>query len=688
MVQKVFTILLYAAMVAGWFSTCYGEDGAVADAAVKSEEDKENGEVELRLYKGALLQGPSDQNRDDAVVVLLRRTDVEGRVILLEALGSKDNSEARKAVCRGLIKSREWSGSLKGANDFFEPLMGMLVEAEGDEAKLAAEALLMYPYYQVRNQIGKLVHGEGAVKNGRLNAIYYLSLVPGEKSAILELVDILVDEDKDVAAAAGEALPYWVPKGADRAEVVRDLQKKSPSEIIRDRIDYQRKEMRRLEDELKMWRDLYVKSLDAEYDTAAESDRGGILFSKLSAAPGVVKVWALQKVSQRSASVVLPAGFGDRLIGLLGDADREVRLETAKVLTKMSDELNPAEKLLESIKAEQDGGVRLAMFEALGEACYFAFSPNSAIKLPDGIRQETLKEAGEYVKQEDADSAKMGVEVIRKLLEPNKLAAEEKEKYLLMVAQRYSLEKGKGSVLEGDLLGSMAKICNQTANREKAGGLFKRSFIDGLAVKNPDAVRDASVTGLANLDKGIALSEFRSRKLYADGSVKVRTAVINIAGEAGKAEDLEWLLTKRGASNGEGGLVWDAMRSILQRQGSAVIVDWAEKLRSAGAGSEQVQGLLETGIKKAEGENNAEVLKLAKGKLRLLLIDGHITAGEFEKVAEVFTARLVEGDVSRGDRLAVRVDIYLGSEAEMDAKKKIVEILCGVKAAEDRVQGA
>ena len=672
-------------MLAGGFCDCFGEE-VIADSSVKSEEEKKNGEVELRLYKGALLQGPSDQSRDDSVVVLLKRSDPECRVILVEALALKDNAAARKAVCRGLINSREWSGSLVGADDFFEPLMTMISEASGDEAKLAAEALLMYPYYQVRYRIGNLAHGEGVAKNARLNAIYYLSLVPGEKSAILELVDVLSDKDKDVAAAAGEALPYWVPKGADRAEVVRELQMKSPSEIIRDRMDYQRKEMRRLEDSMKMWRDLYVKSLDFEYDASVDADRGAILYSKLESTPAEVKVWALQRVIQRSASVVLPEGFGERLIGLLSDPDSNVRLETSKVLKKMSDELNFAVKLLESIKVEKNSVVRLGMFEALGEACNFAFSPNSTIKLPDSVRLEALREAGEYVKNGDTVSAGVGAEAIRKLLEPNNLSGEVKGKYLLVVSERYAKEKGSGSVLEGKLLGSMAKMCNQ--NREKAGKLFKQYFIDGLDVKNSEAVREASVAGLGNLDKGMAIGEFRSRKLYSDGSVKIRMAVISVAKDAGKAEDLEWLVKNRTASNGEGPLVWEAIRAILQRQKAAVIVEWAEKVRAAGGSDEQVEGLLDTAVKKAEGENNVEVLKLAKEKLRLQQIDGYIKAGEFEKVAEVFSVRLVEGDVGKGDRLAVRVDIYLGSEAVVEAKKKFVGLLAGVKPAGVKAQWA
>ena len=77
-------------------------------------------------------------------------------------------------------------------------------------------------------------------------------------------------------------------------------------------------------------------------------------------------------------------------MSLVSDEDRHVRLETAKVLYRMSDR-NPGAKLLAQIKVEEYEDVRLAIFEALGEACYFAFSEGSKIELDASVRDETLE---------------------------------------------------------------------------------------------------------------------------------------------------------------------------------------------------------------------------------------------------------------------------------------------------------
>ena len=682
MAKKICTILIISIMFAGGVCHCSAEEAIVA--ATEAQAAKQNGEAELRVIKSALLQGADDQTRDDAAGVLLHRSDADARAALIETLGLADNAEARKAVCRGLIKSREWSSEVVNVGQFIDPLLAMLTTAEGADAHLAGEALLIFPYYQVRDKLSKVVHGEGVDKKARLNGIYALGLRPGEKGAILELVELLGDEDKDIAAAAGSALPHWIPKGADRAAVVRDLDQKSPSEIIRDRMDYQRKEMRRLEAETDKWRQMYLKLLDKEYDEAVDADRGALLYEKLSVELGAVKLWALEKVSQRPAGVVLPQGFSDRLIGLLGDSDRLVRLKTANVLAIMSD-LNPGVKLLEQLRVEKDDTVRLAVFEALGEACYYAFSPGSTIKLPDEIRLETLKEAGEYVKQADAVKAKMGAEVIRKMLEPNGLLAEVKDVNLSLVAERYSREKGKGSVLEGELIGIMAKLCDQQGNRGKAGKLFRQAFIEGLDAKSIDAVREGAVIGLVNIDKAGALAEFKARGLYDDGSAAVRRAVIAVAGEVGKPDELEWLIKKRGATNnGEGVAIWDAIRAILLRQQAAVIVSWADRMAADEAGDAQVLELLGAAVSKAEGENNAEVLKQAKEKLRVRQISGYLKATDAGKVAEVLALRLGEGDMDGSDAIAGLVEGYVAGQGGIEAKKKLIEVLVGMQVATER----
>ena len=94
----------------------------------------------------------------------------------------------------------------------------------------------------------------------------------------------------------------------------------------------------------------------------------------------------------------LPAELGPVLVNLISEPDRDIRLNTAKLLSLMG-ELNSAEKLLEQHKAEQDDEVRTEEFVALGVACSYAFLPNSGIKIPVVIKKQTLELACEYLGQ-------------------------------------------------------------------------------------------------------------------------------------------------------------------------------------------------------------------------------------------------------------------------------------------------
>ena len=66
-----------------------------ANNTVESDADRQ-----LRIYKTALLQGPAEQNRIDAAIELLRRADKDAIEVLMQAVLTKDNAEARRAVCR------------------------------------------------------------------------------------------------------------------------------------------------------------------------------------------------------------------------------------------------------------------------------------------------------------------------------------------------------------------------------------------------------------------------------------------------------------------------------------------------------------------------------------------------------------------------------------------------------------
>ena len=665
---------------------------------------------QLRIYKDALLHGSNEQSRIDAAVELLRRSDRQSRAVLLEVLASRENPPARQAVCGGLSKSRVWAQPLRSRKDFLEPLLGMLIDEQGLDAELAAKALMIFEYREVSGRLKKLVRSNEIDRRVRLNVIYALKLRT-DKKAISELVNLLDDSDKEVAEAAKEALPYWISVDADRRKILQDLERKSTNEIIRDRMRFQEEQIRRLEKERDTYLALYVSALDKEYESADEPVRGAMLVEKLGGEFARIKLWALGKILSYSGE--MPEDFRDQIIGMVSDEDRRVRLETARVLTRMA-KLNPAESLLGQFKVESYDDVRLAIFEALGEACYYAFSAGSEIDIGTQIRDETLKLAGAYLDDENSEIAKKGAEVIRKLLELNGQGKVKAEEYLGKVKARYERAVGSNGVLRSELLYVMARLCGQGSSRALAGKLFEKAFVAGLGVSDDAAVREASVAGLSNIDKVAAFSVFKNRGLIDDSSIAVRKAVMELAGEVGEGDELEWLVKRLGA-NGESDSAWKGVAGILGRSRAAVVFEWSQKLGDAG-NDKFVTALLEMAENKAVSEKKDDVLGSVRGKLvelyegkgdnehvivycrklleaggdgqdaesiGLKLFSAYLFNGNAAEAGKMVSARLAEKkDLDGGDVFVVRIEGYVNSqEAAIEAKAGLVGVLAGIKTA-------
>jgi IS5 family transposase len=131
--------------------------GARADTGSASGDLEANAPRQLRIYRDALLQGASEQSRQDAAIELLLRDDAASRKILLEALASRDNTGARQAVCRGLISCRTSEAVIKNRNDFRESLIGILADEGELDAKLAAEAMLVFNYREISARLEQMV---------------------------------------------------------------------------------------------------------------------------------------------------------------------------------------------------------------------------------------------------------------------------------------------------------------------------------------------------------------------------------------------------------------------------------------------------------------------------------------------------------------------------------------------------
>lgn len=670
--KKNILISLFAVMLSAGLALAADEPLASAPANGANEA---NTARQLRIYKTALLNGPTEKIRSDAAAELLYRQDSESRDILLQALALKDNSPARQAVCRAIIDSRS---SIINKEVFLEPLLAILQEAAGKDAKYAAEATLIFEYAEIASELTKNVNSGKNNRSVRLNALYALSLRPVEKQAVATIVKLFDDADKQIARAAEDTLPYWIPAGMDGPAILRYLRHKSQSEIIRDWVDFQEKEVRRLQTERQRWQRLYLSTLNKQYETADDTSKGIILLGNLGSDLVEVRLWGLEKAGQLSPSIILPPEFDNALLALVSDPDRLVRLKTAEILSNMSDR-NPAEKLLAQFKVEEYDNVKLEIFKSLSEACYYAFSPGSTIELSENMRTVTLIIAEQYLGEKDAEKATVGAEAILKLLESNGFNDELVEKYLRLLSARFTQAQSDGNNdLSAEILNVMARLCGQSTHNDLTARLFGVYLLNSLDEKDNEQIRRIAVTGLVNIDKTEAMETFKERLLMDDPSLNIRLAVIELAGETGKAEDITWLMEKLTLADERSG-AWEAIKQILQRQQADVIDLWASKLAAANAGGDRVRTLLVMAEKKAETENNTALLKSIRKKLQPMLLEVYLKSGDVSKVSKLIASRLKESDAGAEDALAKKITAYLDSGATLEQKRLLVKTLSSIR---------
>lgn len=570
--------------------------GADASALVEDE-----AAMQLRIYRDALRQGASDSIRLDAAMGLLVRDDELCRQTLLETLTAADNPMAQSAVCRALIKGRG-VGATAASKEYFSPLIAAVKSPDPVLARLAADALLMYDYQDAGAALAQIAHDGTLEKAVRLNSIYALQLRP-EADAIKELIGLLNDLDADVIRAAELALQevYGLPLGTKLAvweNIQKELDKKSPTEIRRERLVRQEMRLREALLERDQWQKLYLGSLDKEYEQTVVSARGLYLLDKLNSGNVEIRVWALEKL--RLSPVESMSNLSEKLLSMLSDENRRVRFMTARVLTTMS-ALNPAEKLLEQYNKETDPQVALALFEALGEACFFAFSPGSKLDVSAQIKTQTFTLAKFYTTQSDPEMARRGAEVLRKMLELGGLTTSETQEYLKAIAGRYQQEFQKKGAIRGDLLVIMAKLCGTGFPKNEASKLYRDSFEEALLSGDDNSqVRQAAAMGLVNVDKISALATFKKINLIADSSPSVTQIAAEIVGEVGTPDDITWLMSLPKA-NGQTELVGNSILSILKRAELDEVLVWASQIEKMDENA-------------ADKDNVSDVLKVAEEK--------------------------------------------------------------------------
>jgi HEAT repeat protein len=633
MIQRAYLLVLVLLVLAGCQQGATRVDNAIvptAEATPRGETD-----TQLKVNQESLLRGATEDVRLDAATVMLFSDSTRARQILIDTLKQSENKQARMAVCRALTVSRETRRPVRNKNDFIEPLANVLKTEEGNPAKFAAEALLIFDYDTIANILEPMAKDESMPVKARLNAIYAMK-VQLDIKAITRIAELVEDKDKQVSVAAGDALrSLGIPVSRDarrRAQILSDLRTNGMERFQRDWLIRQESRVNDLEKERDQWRKLYLGSLDRIYEgLGEEGQRGKFLIEQLNNSESMIRLWALDKVSQWRIGTQskLPAELGPVLVKLVSSDNRDVRLATAKLLS-LTGELSSAERLAEQFKVEQDEEVKTELFVALGAACHYALVPTSGSQLSPELRRQTLEWAAGYLNDEDAKKAHRGAEVIRKLLEPGGLAADDVVKYMDMLVERYGRDKGNGA-LRGDLLGTMARLCGQNVYKPESAKRFAGLFEQALSDES-DLVREAAVDGLICVDRPRAL-KLLAKDFVSDRSQIVRDRVMELAGEVGGKDDLSWLWDKLGA-NSEGKTAWQAMLKIFNNCDVNVIESWIGRFDSqAGKGKlsdEQCVSFFELAERKAVAENKAEMVRATREKLALL----YTKAGQFEQAAE------------------------------------------------------
>ncbi len=607
--NRFFIYFYLVALFSGGPASLYA--AAESPVAATTPADPDESARQLRIYSDTLYQGGTEEVRVDAAIGLLVRQDAESRQVLLKALSGSDNPGARTAVCRALIRSRGLGSAVVPAEQFADPLIQVVCGTDETASRLAAEALLIYRFSEIEGLLTPVIKDPGRSLSVRLHGIYVLQLRT-EPQALRILIQLLDDPSPEIQQGAERALQeaFGIPVGTGRAvwsTILEQLRQKSPEDIRRERLLRQEMRLRELQEERNRWQRLYLAALDNEYESQDSSVRGKFLLERLNSDLQPIRIWALQKVVRLTGET--DPALRDRLLALLSDTDRDVRFQTAQTLTTMS-ALNPAEKLLEQYKKETDPKVSLALFEALGEACYFAFSPGSNITLPEQIPAEVLEIAVEYLRNDQTATAKIGAEVIRKLLELTSVDSYQATVYLTALLERYQQAAGSASAnsFRSDLLMIMARLSSQGQHKASAGHLYKPAFVEAVADKDHPEIRLAGLTGLIGIDKAEALKISKEQNLVQDSSAAIRGVLLDLAGQIGGREDLDWVEGQL-SKNGTADSAWQAYREICQRQEAAVCVAQARQLEHQNEKSERIRQLWEISETKAQAEHNIPLLR-------------------------------------------------------------------------------
>jgi hypothetical protein len=677
--------------------------------------------TELKVFKEALFK----QGSVDAATVMLFHADPNARVVLLDALKQSENGPARMAVCNALIQARVSKKTVKNVQDFIEPLLGILNSENDVEAQLAAQATLIFEYDKIKDPLDKIFEDPNKPAKTKKNAINALKLRL-DMMATIRLIELVDHPEKQVSVEAENALhSLGIPVGENpetRRQNIEEIKREGQVAFLRSQLVRQDAQIRGMKTELDLWQKRYKSELDKRYESISEdAARGEFLATYLVDTETIVRLWALDKAYKWRVAPgsKLPEKLGPILIKLISDNDRDVRLITAELLALMP-KSNSASPLLAQLEAEHDDQVKTKLFIALGGACSNAILSNPTADISPEmkeIRKQTLEWAAKFLLEDNAEKAKNGAEVIKKLLIRDGLEPKEIDRYLGLLAERYNRQKGNpDGTLRGELLSEMASLCAQdSACRANAVKLFEKLFFDALR-DEANFVRETAVDGLTYIDKTKALTVLRN-DFINDRSLILREKIIALANAVGGWEDLNWLAEKIG-SNSESEPAWQAMLKIFNGSDAGVLKEWMDKLNSPSSkikltNAQKIDFLKIAESAKGNSENKPEIRKKlaelyyetaqfeqaadylgilyevaqtpeAKEEILSKLLDACLRGSKIERAAELVRYYLTQGDLDSNSIVVQSINSYFSNPPAGSDPNGVLKVLVAIKTPQER----
>ncbi len=635
---------------------------------------------QLKINRWALLNSTDEQIRIDTAVELLKSPLPETRQVLLEALSAKDNTAAQTSICRAISQFRSFSQLIPDREDFIVPLMNILKVQNPEVAELAAQASLVFTYRQVKSYLEDIVENPSIPVAAKKNAIYALQIRP-DKEAVSKLIELLDSDNEEVASAAGDALQEWLPLGRDKQlwrKTLKDLESKSRTDILRERLLTQEQKARQLSDEVSKWQKKYILALDSIYQAAAdESARAKFIAENLAFDHSSVKLWAIEKINMwRKSGKSLPLEVLQKpLVALVSDADPVIRLSTARLLGVLTN-VNSADALFAQLKVETKPDVKTEILVALAHVCNFALSPGAEVKINPEIRIQTLRIASEFLKDSNPVAA---AEVIRNLLLQNGLEMSQVKPYFELIAVCF--RKAADEQTKARLLEEMARLCGsdsfyRAAADEVFEGIF-RAAVDDASIQ----ISTPAVIGLVRIDRAGAFELFKQKGFTNHPSVRIRGELISIAGQIGTQDDLEWLgsMVTTAESEEERRQAAEAMMGIFQHCKVDAMLAWAQKFsRQPKAKNDEflltrTRTLFETAEKKAEAEQDMKLLFSVRDSMAQYCAD----TGLYDLAAKYYGMLLQSSsDPNQTSRITARLlDVNLRSGRTESVKQLVANFL-------------